>query len=109
MKVPVLQVETPSRKIPTAAAQRALAPRPVGWRTTDADEIALRRQRAGAEPMAVRNLHSAEPIFSTFAVQSPSGSRYTVEVRSLVDLENSCSCARRRLPTRCLRRTSKTW
>ena len=52
----------------------------------------MRRQRAGAEPMVVKNLHPAEPVFSTFAVHSPSGSRYTVEVRSLVDLENSCSC-----------------
>jgi hypothetical protein len=30
----------------TPRARRALAPRPVGWHTTDADEIALRRARA---------------------------------------------------------------
>ncbi len=85
---------TPARLLrrSTGRRRRALAPRPVGWRTTDADEIALRRQRAGAEQMAVKNLHPAKSVFSTFAVQSPSGSRYTVEVRSLVDLENSCSC-----------------
>jgi len=92
MEAKVLRLVTPRRQIPTGTARRALAPRPVGWRTTDADEIALRRERAGVESMAVKNLHPAERLFSTFAVQSPSGSRYTVEVRSLVDLENSCSC-----------------
>ena len=92
MKETALPAPTLQRRRPTGRSRRALAPRPVGWRTTDADEIALRRQRAGAEPMAVKNLHPAESVFSTFAVQSPSGSRYTVEVRSLVDLENSCSC-----------------
>ncbi|HJW67577.1 MAG TPA: DEAD/DEAH box helicase, partial [Gaiellaceae bacterium] len=64
----------------------------MGWRTTDADEIALRRQRAASEPMRIETLEPSEPIYSTFAVKPPSGACYEVEVRSLSGRENSCSC-----------------
>ena len=77
---------------PSPRGSRALAPRPVGWRTTDADEIALRRERASSELMRIEALEASEPVFSTFAVRSPSGARYEVEVRSLSARENSCSC-----------------
>src|SRR2546430_11818740 len=77
---------------PSPRSLRALAPRPVGWRTTDADEIALRRERATSELMHVKSLEPSEPVFATFGVQSPSGACYEVEVRSLLEPENSCSC-----------------
>src|SRR5213592_4176497 len=77
---------------PSPRGARALAPRPVGWRTSDADEIALRRERASSELMHVESLESSEPVFSTFAVRPPSGACYEVEVRSLSERENSCSC-----------------
>ncbi len=77
---------------PSSRGLRALAPRPVGWRTTDADEIALRRERAASELMQVQSLEPSEPVFATFAVRSPSGACYEVEVRSLSERENSCSC-----------------
>jgi hypothetical protein len=64
----------------------------VGWRTTDADEIALRRERAASEPMHVMSLEPSEPVFATFAVRSPSGACYEVEIRSLSECENSCAC-----------------
>ena len=77
---------------PSPRGLRALAPRPVGWRTTDADEIALRRERAASELMHVKPLEPSELVFSTFEVRSPSGACYEVEVRSLSERENSCSC-----------------
>src|SRR5881628_3553343 len=77
---------------PSPRGVRALAPRPVGWRTTDADEIVLRRERAASELMHVESLESSEPVFSTFAVRPPSGACYEVEVRSLSERENSCLC-----------------
>src|SRR5256886_42085 len=77
---------------PSPRGLRALAPRPVGWRTSDADEIALRRERASSELMRIEILEPSEPVFSTFAVRSPSGACYEVEVRSLSERENSCSC-----------------
>src|SRR5439155_1749144 len=77
---------------PSPRGLRALAPRPVGWRTSDADEIALRRERASSELMRIEILEPSEPVFSTFAVRPPSGACYEVEVRSLPERENSCSC-----------------
>ena len=77
---------------PSARSLRALAPRPVGWRTTDADEIALRRERAVAQRMRIEILDPSEPVFSTFRTTSPSGASYEVEVRSLIERENSCAC-----------------
>src|SRR5438128_10113814 len=77
---------------PSPRGLRALAPRPVGWRTSDADEIALRRERASSELMRIEILEPSEPVFSTFAVRSPSGACYEVEVRSLSAREDSCPC-----------------
>src|SRR5881628_1002590 len=77
---------------PSPRGLRALSPRPVGWRTSDADEIALRRERASSELMRIEILEPSEPVFSSFAVRSPSGACYEVEVRSLSERENSCSC-----------------
>jgi superfamily II DNA or RNA helicase len=76
------------------AAARALAARPKGgWRTTDAQEIEKRRARGREEPITVGNLEPDEPFYSTFAVASQAtGMRYTVEIRSLVDNENACTC-----------------
>src|SRR5437879_9484429 len=42
--------------------------------------------------MRIDILDPSEPVFSTFAVRSPSGACYEVEVRSLSECENSCSC-----------------
>ena len=76
------------------AAKAALSVRaPKGWATTDEEEIEKRVARARTEPMKVRNLDPAEEFFSTFAVVSgTSGAPYSVEIRSLVSRENSCSC-----------------
>ena len=42
--------------------------------------------------MRIEILEPSEPVFSTFAVRPPSGACYEVEVRSLSERENSCSC-----------------
>jgi hypothetical protein len=66
---------------------------PVGWRTTDADEIARRVERAAAEPMRIRSLDPEEPFYADFAVGSEtSGSTYRVEIRALEQRQNTCSC-----------------
>lgn len=62
------------------------------WRTTDTDEIARRRLRAREERHRITNLHPAHPIFSTFAVRSPSGMTYYVEIRDLTSRHLSCTC-----------------
>ena len=76
------------------AASRVVARKSaVGWRTTDADEVARRVDRAKAEPMAIANLDAGEPFYGTFAVVSEgSGMPYQVEIRSLTSRQNSCTC-----------------
>jgi|GEM_PF-1928332 len=62
------------------------------WRTTDQDEILRRGQRARDDKHAISNAHPEHPIFSTFAVNSPSGMTYQVEVRDLNERSFSCTC-----------------
>src|SRR5271154_4535895 len=63
-----------------------------GWKTSDADEIALRRWRGTTEIVAIEALEQDAPIFGTFRVRSGSGGFYEVEIRSLAAHTNSCGC-----------------
>ncbi|HEY2135612.1 MAG TPA: DEAD/DEAH box helicase [Xanthobacteraceae bacterium] len=63
-----------------------------GWLTTDADEIALRRWRGRTEIVAISALETDHPYFGTFRTRSDSGGSYDVEIRSLDEFTNSCSC-----------------
>ena len=74
---------------------RAVLERPpprLGWRTTDEDEIALRRWRGRTEIVAIEALEPEHPFFGTFRAQSGSGGFYEVEIRSLDGFANSCGC-----------------
>lgn len=62
------------------------------WRSTDEVEILRRIQRAREEKHAISNLNAEQPIFSTFAVKSPSGMTYQVELRDLATRAFSCTC-----------------
>ena len=63
------------------------------WRTTDEQEILKRRLRAREEKARVENLAPAHPVFSNFAVHSPSGLSYRVEIRDLAaPLRVACTC-----------------
>jgi hypothetical protein len=62
------------------------------WRTTDADEIDRRRQRAETGSFAIHNLDPEQPVFSNFCVDSPSGRAYSVEIRGLKERQFSCEC-----------------
>ena len=63
-----------------------------GWITTDADAIGRREWRGRTEIAGVlaRDDHSAP--FCDRRVTSSSGGSYTVEIRSLSGLVNSCEC-----------------
>jgi hypothetical protein len=63
-----------------------------GWRTTDEDEIALRRWRGRTEIVGIEALEANQPIFGTFRVRSGSGSFYDVEIRDLEGFTNCCGC-----------------
>jgi hypothetical protein len=81
----------PARK----AAKKKPAATPVpatDWRTTDQDEILRSVQRARDEKHSIANLRPERPVFSTFAVKSPSGMTYQVEIRDLKERSFSCTC-----------------
>src|SRR3974390_1649368 len=78
---------------------RAVLDRPppvLGWRTTDDDEIALRRWRGSTEIVAVEELEPAQPFFGAFRAQSGSGGFYAVEIPGLDGFPNSPSCTHHR-------------
>ena len=54
-----------------------------GWKTTDADEIALRRWRGATEIVTIEALEPDAENFGTFRVRSGTGSSYEVEIAAL--------------------------
>ncbi|HEY3762230.1 MAG TPA: DEAD/DEAH box helicase [Verrucomicrobiae bacterium] len=62
------------------------------WRTTDADELNKRRQRAREESFVVSNTTPKHPIFSNFRVKSASGQTYAVEICDLQSRHSTCDC-----------------
>ena len=82
----------PAKK--AAKKKKSAIPLPAShdWRTTDQDEIHRRVQRAIDEKHAIVNLDPAHPVFSSFAVKSPSGMTYQVEIRDLPGRAFSCTC-----------------
>src|SRR5512136_2191298 len=54
-------------------------------------QIDRRRQRALKEIRRISN-RGSHPIFSSFDVSSLSGQMYGVKIRSLAEMQNSCSC-----------------
>jgi superfamily II DNA or RNA helicase len=63
-----------------------------GWRTTDEEEVERRRLRAAGEALEIAGLERDHPRFGTFRVGSGSGGIYCVEIRSVVERNNSCDC-----------------
>lgn len=78
-----------SKKRNTASAP---VPPVYDWRTTDADEIERRRQRARDESFIITNQEGRHPIFSNFAVKSDSGMKYSVEIREIGSRQFACNC-----------------
>jgi SNF2-related domain/Helicase conserved C-terminal domain len=84
-----------TRKRRAARKARAVLDRPPplqGWRTTDEDEVALRRWRGRTEIVAIEALEPDQSFFGTFRTQSGSGGFYEVEIRTLDGVTNSCGC-----------------
>jgi hypothetical protein len=64
----------------------------LGWRTSDEDEIALRRWRGRTEILDVARNDPEQGFFGLFRARSASGGAYEVEIRSLDKPINSCGC-----------------
>jgi len=65
---------------------------PLGWMTSDEDEVSLRRWRGLTEIVAIEALEPEHAPFGTFRVRSGSGGTYEVEIRDLIGFANSCGC-----------------
>ncbi len=64
----------------------------LGWRTSDADELNLRRWRGSTEIARIEALEPEHGAFGTFRASSISGRDYEVEIRDLAGTGNSCGC-----------------
>ncbi len=67
-------------------------PKPVGWNTTDADEIARRVVRAETEPFKIKTADADKSVFSDWLVIGASSAAYRVEFRAMNSAINSCGC-----------------
>ena len=69
-------------------------PQPLGWLSTDQEEIERRRTRAAEEATQIEALEPVQDFFGTFLVHSKDSAStgYPVEIRSLTERMNSCAC-----------------
>lgn len=72
--------------------KKAPAKSPFQVLTTDQEELEFRRQRGSSEKLSIQFLDHPSYPFITYHVSSPTGCSYSVEIRSLSDTINSCSC-----------------
>ena len=81
------------KPVRASKAKSVLERAPVlGWRTSDEDEIALRRWRGRAEILDVAAIEPDQGFFGVFRARSASGGSYDVEIRNLNGFTNSCGC-----------------
>lgn len=79
-------------------ARRVLEKPPMlGWKTSDEDEVNLRRWRGRTEIASIEALEPKHGPLGTFRVRSNSGSAYEVEIRDLSGRNNSCGCIDQRV------------
>ena len=71
--------------------------RPLGWLSSDADEIERRRVRGVTEALGIESLAQGDDFFGTYQVGSDGGQTYLVEIRSLAEPINSCGCPDHRI------------
>jgi len=66
--------------------------KPLGWNSSDEDEIERRRKRAVSESFDINPAANSGSIFSDWFITGASRETYRVEIRSLNSAINSCGC-----------------
>jgi hypothetical protein len=84
-------------KKPSKARKVLEKPQIVGWKTSDPDEIELRRWRGRTEIAKIDALEPKLVPYGTFRVRSGGGGVYAVEIRDLAGRTNSCGCVDHRV------------
>ncbi len=84
----------PAKKQQSKRRARRVLEKPtiLGWKTSDEDELNLRRWRGRTEITGIEALEPEQGPFGTFRVRSNSGNVYEVEIRDLAGRNNSCGC-----------------
>jgi hypothetical protein len=83
----------PSKRARETKAAAVLQRTPVsGWRTSDEDEISLRRWRGSTEVLDVVAIEPDRGFFGDYRTRSANRGGYEVEIRSLDGFTNSCGC-----------------
>jgi hypothetical protein len=73
------------------AADDAASPAPESLADLESQELEIRRHRGRQGGFTIRHL-AGDRYFGSFGVASPSGREYIVNIRSLSDLVNGCTC-----------------
>ena len=89
---PHTQIPSQKKKSPSRARKVLEKPQITGWKTSDEDEMELRRWRGRNEITGIEALEPEYGMFGTFRVRSTSGSAYEVEIRDPSGRGNSCGC-----------------
>ncbi len=67
-------------------------PKPLGWNTSDEQEIARRMNRAEQESFQISAEGGGDAVFTDWVVSREGGGSYKIELRSLYAAINSCDC-----------------
>lgn len=81
-----------SKSIRKKVSKKSPNPKPQGWDTSDDDEISRRIARADKEDFSVKWDGKNDSGFGNWIVKGASNRPYGVEIRSLDQRVNSCSC-----------------
>lgn len=87
-----MDMPSKKKKSPKRARKVLEKPQILGWKTSDAEEMELRRWRGRTEIAGIEALEPEYGLFGTFRVHSVSGGAYEVEIRDLAGRTNSCGC-----------------
>jgi len=63
-----------------------------GWNSSDQDEIERRRYRGAAEACRIESVVDGNHFYNNHRIRGNSGGSYEVEIRSLNETINTCSC-----------------
>ncbi len=83
---------TESNRAAKAGRRSNTRSKPMGWNTTDADEIARRVARAKKEHFDIKPADGSDACFSDWFARGESGTSHRVEIRCLKKAINSCTC-----------------
>jgi len=82
-----------ARKKPRKTRSKKISKsKPLGWKTSDEDEVVRRTTRGEKESFTIKLAKGRNEVFADWFVTGESGETHRVEIRSAITAINSCSC-----------------